>query len=242
LGTHDSAVAPALRRVLVADADGDTLALYRSTFQTTACDVIEAVDGRDALVKAFTNIPSLVLMELRLPLIDGFDLCELLRRDYQTRSVPILVITGESRRAELDRAYQKGADLVLVKPVTPHAILDRSRSLVQRAADAQTRSSSLRSRTAAAFAKSKATVARGRERQLPRSRRLERFATTSPPLRPRDLRCPSCDRELKYLHTYVGGVNETQVEQWDTFTCVTGCGTFEYRHRTRMVRRLSESA
>ena len=71
-------------RVLIADADTDTRALYREVMR--GCHVVEAEDGRDALVKALSYPPALVITETRLPIVDGFALCDVLRRDSQTRS------------------------------------------------------------------------------------------------------------------------------------------------------------
>jgi CheY-like chemotaxis protein len=79
--------------VLIADADADTRALYRDVLQ--GCDIVEAEDGRDALVKAPSHPPRLVITETRLPIFDGFRALHVLRRDSQTRSVPILIVTTE---------------------------------------------------------------------------------------------------------------------------------------------------
>ena len=117
-------------RILIADVDEDTRDLYRESLRSTGCDVVDAADGRAALVSALTHRPSLVITETRLPIFDGFELCEVLRRDWQTSSVPILVVTGEARKSELDRARKAGADSVLIKPVTPDALLVEVQRLI----------------------------------------------------------------------------------------------------------------
>jgi hypothetical protein len=61
-------------------------------------------------------------------------------------------------------------------------------------------------------------------------------ATATPPLRPPALVCPSCDRALAYQHSFTGGVGRGLIEQWDYFKCAGGCGTLQYRHRTRTLR------
>ena len=96
--SHDSR---GVVRILVADADDDTRLLFRKSLKSAGCDVVDAVDGRDALVKALSHQPTLVVTETRLPIFDGFALCEVLRRDSMTRSVPILVVTAEKRPTEL---------------------------------------------------------------------------------------------------------------------------------------------
>src|SRR5687768_6921014 len=119
--SHDSRSAA---RILVADTDDDTRSLYRESLGLTGCDVVEATDGRDALVKALSHRPTLVITETRLPFFDGYALCEVLRRDSMTRTVPILVVTAEKSPPDLDRARDAGADGVLIKPVSPRALLN----------------------------------------------------------------------------------------------------------------------
>jgi len=124
LEVPSQAVSPGhTRRVLVADADEDMRALYRQLLHGVGCDVIEAVDGRDALEKALVRQPAVVVSELRLPFVDGFSLCEILRRDHVTASVPIVIVTDETRQNEIDRVRAAGADIVLVKPTSPEALL-----------------------------------------------------------------------------------------------------------------------
>src|SRR5690242_14771118 len=99
--TNEGYVRCATRRVLVADPDEDTRTLYRLALPPAGWEVSEASDGRDALTQALAEPPTFIITELRLPLIDGFALCEILRRDPATHSVPILVVTTETRPAEL---------------------------------------------------------------------------------------------------------------------------------------------
>ena len=117
-------------RILMDDTDGDARAQYRASLN--GCDVIEAADGRDALVKALSQRPALVITEIGLPIIDGYALCEVLRRDSMTRTVPILVVTTTTAVPELDRARAIGVDGVLTKPVTSDALLEAVERLIGR--------------------------------------------------------------------------------------------------------------
>jgi CheY-like chemotaxis protein len=119
-------------RILVADADADTRSLYGEALTYVGCDVVDAADGRDALVRALTHRPTVVITAARLPVFDGCALCEVLRRDAMTRTVPILVVTGETRPAELNRAIAAGADAILIKPATPDALLKEIQRLLAR--------------------------------------------------------------------------------------------------------------
>src|SRR5207248_5564467 len=117
---------------------------YRNSIQPSGCEIVEASDGRDALAKALGLPPALVITGLTLPLIDGYALCEILRRDPLTAKVPILVITADSAPAVLDRAFQVGADAVLVKPSAPEQILSETRRLIAESKDLRGRPATLR--------------------------------------------------------------------------------------------------
>ena len=224
-------------RVLVADADTDTRSLYRLSFTDAGCDVIEAADGRDALVTALVRAPALLVTELRLPFIDGAALCGILRRDRQTANVPILVVTSEMRPTELDRVRRIGANAVLVKPATPDIILSTALHL-WRSDTPRTRSDLARAREDDVSDRPDATVARSAARAQQSLTNAHRPGLTiTPPDMPPGLHCPSCGRVLTYRSSYVGGANARHREQWDYLTC-PACGAFQYRQRTRKLRRI----
>jgi two-component system chemotaxis response regulator CheY len=117
--------------ILVADADDDTRALYREILRPAGWEVVEGLDGRDALAKAFVHRPTLVVTELNLPVMDGLALCEILRRDRTNARLSILVVTAESRAHKLSRALTL-ADAVLVKPTMPESVLEEIIRLTSR--------------------------------------------------------------------------------------------------------------
>jgi CheY-like chemotaxis protein len=217
------------RRILVVDPDKLTRNLYRQSFALIGCDVVEACDGREALANALIAPPALVVTEAVLPFVDGFGLCDILRRDRATAAVPILVVTSEARPAEIDRIRRIGADVVLVKPTTPDRILAETQQLMAHAAGRQGPVAST----------SQPAVASPAEHAQPRARlskSLARVTTTTPPSSPPAVVCPACKRPLIYEQSYLGGVNERHREQWDRYACPGLCGTFEYRQRTRKLR------
>jgi len=224
--TSEAVVAAHPVRVLVVDPDADTRALYREAFHTNGWDVVEGADGREALAKALARPPALVVTEIRLPFLDGYALCDILRRDRATTAVPILVVTAEARVAGPDGVRRVGANAVLVKPTTPEQVLAETRRLLCDRRDAD------RSNLPAALPVVESSHLRPRL-----SKSFARFVTTTPPASPPRLVCPSCDQPLTYEHSHVGGVNAKNAEQWDLYACPGSCGTFQYRHRTRKLRR-----
>jgi CheY-like chemotaxis protein len=223
--------------ILVVDPDEDMRALYRESFALIGCDVVEASDGRDALTKALVRPPTLVITEIALPFLDGYALCEILRRDRATAHVPILVITAEARPAQMGRARRAGADFVLVKPTSLESVLNEMWRLVADSQDLRGRAAATRGNTATGCDESAIRVARSKRRRTALTKSFSRFTTTTPPASPPELVCPSCDRPLTYEGSHVGGVSERHPEQWDHYVCPASCGTFEYRQRTRRLRR-----
>jgi hypothetical protein len=80
---------------------------------------------------------------------------------------------------------------------------------------------------------------RGHLRRPTFSRAHIRHQTTEPPVAPPALVCPQCDQLLRYQRSHIGGVSARHVEQWDYYECSGGCGTFQYRQRTRKLRRVT---
>lgn len=230
---------PALR-VLVVDPDAGTRALYERTFTEAGYDVAQAADGRDALTKALVHPPHLVVMELRLPLIDGVSLCEILRRDRTTTRTPILVVTAGARSVERVRTRCVAADDLLLKPVPLDVLVRRAGELVAAQANSRPEAGLVRERSQCALPNSSPAFTEAEPHRRPSSKTTQRELTMTPPLAAPALTCPSCDRALAYQFSQIGGVSDLHAEQWDYFTCST-CGAFQYRQRTRKLRRLDAS-
>jgi CheY-like chemotaxis protein len=228
-------------RILIVEPDDDTRALYIRSLQVVGCEVVEASDGRDALVKALAHPPALVMTETRLPMFDGYALCEVLRRDSATRTVPILAVTTEQRPTEWERARAAGADAILVKPASLEAMLNEIRRLLTPSRASHRKRATARATTVEHQSCSASMPACSEVHpDKAQAKAHLRFDTTTPPERPPDLVCPSCDRPLQYQRSHIGGVSSRHAEQWDQFVCPTpaSCGVFEYRQRTRKLRRV----
>lgn len=225
---------------LLVDPDVDIRRTFAFYLQQSTCEVVEADDGRDALAKALARHPSIVVMEMHLPGIDGFDLCSLLRSDASTRCVPIVVVTGGASEPDIRKAHTSGADAVLVKPCPPEQLATEISRLLVQSAESRTRTRELRHQTGQQSEPSREPNARALDRsgRAIASRAFQRLDTTDPPHPPPQPLCPSCDRLLVYTRSHVGGVNVHHAEQWDYFECSAGCGTFQYRQRTHKLRRV----
>jgi two-component system cell cycle response regulator DivK len=223
---------------LLVDRDQDTRHMYAEFLSQSFYRIDEAEDGREALAKALGIQHDVIVTETRLPGISGLDLCILLRQDPATKRTPIVVVTGDALAADIERAERAGADVVLVKPCLPETLHGEIQRLVTQSAELRDRCRAVRERMHEQLAKSDVLLERSRTRRKMLNSTLDRHDTTTPPLQPPALHCPACDQPLRYLRSHIGGVSALNAEQWDYFECGLGCGTFQYRERTRKLRRV----
>ena len=111
-----------MARVLVIDDEPDVLLLCRVNLQHVGHDVFEASDGERGLHLAVTELPDAVVLDLMLPLMDGYDVLSALRADERTKDVPVLVLTAKAQREDRVRCWEQGASEYMTKPFSPAAL------------------------------------------------------------------------------------------------------------------------
>ncbi len=104
------------KRVLIVDDDPLTRRLVRDVLTTSGYEVSEGVDGPDGLQKVTTQPPHVILLDLLMPGIDGYEVCRSLKRNPKTREIPVIILTA-SEDLRLNRlAYAAGAFACITKP------------------------------------------------------------------------------------------------------------------------------
>lgn len=229
---------------LIADRDEDTRRLYTDFLQFHRWRVIGAGGGPEALALAIAQRPDVVVSETHLPGFDGVTLSELLRKDWITAHIPIVFVTSDATAVSIARATAAGADAVLTKPCLPEdlltaviAVIDRSRHLRDGAAEVEAPERARLDRAGEPVERIGRRAAAGSLKNA-----LQRGPTVLPPTARADLHCPVCGTAMTYLRSQLGGVNVHHREQWDYFECPRQCGTFEYRVRTRKVRKVERAS
>lgn len=117
-------------RVLVVDDEPDVLLLCRLNLQQRGHELLEAADGSTALEIARDLHPDVIVLDLMLPGISGYDVLEALQRDSETTNIPVLVLTAKSLRADRERSHGLGASAFLTKPFLPNELCEMVDSLV----------------------------------------------------------------------------------------------------------------
>jgi len=111
--------------ILTVDDEPDVIALVRFHLGKAGCDVISAASGREALDRVANQRPDLILLDLMLPDIDGFGVCEILRRQPVTRSIPVVMLTAWATTDAKRMGLELGALDYLTKPFSPKELVQR---------------------------------------------------------------------------------------------------------------------
>ncbi len=124
------AVRPA-GKVLVVDDEAANVTLLNSLLTREGYTVVTASDGEEALAMVASTHPDLVLMDVLMPKLSGYDVCKRIKLNPATRLTPVVLITGLNQREDKLQGINAGADDFLTKPVDPHELKARAHSLVR---------------------------------------------------------------------------------------------------------------
>lgn len=121
------------RKVLLVEDDSDVLDLLSNTFKKTGeFDVVTARDGAEGLRLARSETPDVVLLDLMLPGMTGFEVCRTLKAEVATKPIPIIIVTAKADEFDRINGFELGADDYVTKPFSPREVLLRVRAVVRR--------------------------------------------------------------------------------------------------------------
>ena len=107
------------RKILAVDDEKFIVRLVQVTLERQGYQVITASDGKEALEKVDSEKPDLVVLDVMMPYMDGFEVLQTLRRDPATRDIPVIMLTAKAQDADVFRGWQSGVDCYLTKPFNP---------------------------------------------------------------------------------------------------------------------------
>lgn len=116
-------------KILIADDDSDLLDILAFSLKREGFGVITARDGREALAQVALNQPDLIVLDVAMPQIDGFEVCRRLREDS---SIPIIMLTARDEDENVVYGLDLGADDYITKPYSPRELVARVRALARR--------------------------------------------------------------------------------------------------------------
>jgi len=107
------------RKILAVDDEKHIVRLVQVNLERQGFEVITAGDGKEALQKVEDERPDLVVLDVMMPYMDGFEVLQTLRRNPATREIPVIMLTAKAQDADVFRGWQSGVDMYLTKPFKP---------------------------------------------------------------------------------------------------------------------------
>jgi two-component system, OmpR family, alkaline phosphatase synthesis response regulator PhoP len=119
-------------RVLVVEDEHDVAELIRYNLSKEGYDVILAPTGADALKEARASRPDVVLLDIMVPQLNGWEVCRRLKHDADTRNIAVIMVTGRVEEGDKVLGFEMGADDYVTKPFSPRELLARIRAVARR--------------------------------------------------------------------------------------------------------------
>ncbi|MEO0115775.1 MAG: response regulator [candidate division WOR-3 bacterium] len=118
------------KRILVVDDEARVLAVIQKRLESAGYEVITAMDGTEGLKKAREENPDLIILDLILPKLNGYQVCAILKRDSYYKKIPILMLTARSQERDIEEGMRVGADAYMTKPFKNEVLLEQVKQLL----------------------------------------------------------------------------------------------------------------
>ena len=112
-----------MKKILVVDDKREVVELVTATLEEEGYQIICVFDGREALEKIGKEKPDLVLLDIIMPKMDGFEVLSELKKDSRTKEIPIIVLTAKGQKLDKDKGRRLGAEDYIIKPFSPSHLL-----------------------------------------------------------------------------------------------------------------------
>ena len=126
-------------RVLVVDDYPDAREMYGEYLEYSGYEVIQAANGVEALQRAIDDAPDIILMDLSLPVMDGWEATRRLKADARTASIPVVALTGHALAGISEGARQAGCDAFVTKPCLPEDLVVEIKRVLEQNSAASTK-------------------------------------------------------------------------------------------------------
>lgn len=111
------------KKILAVDDEKHIVRLVQINLEKEGYEVVTASTGREALEQVAAQHPDLIVMDVMMPEMDGFEALKKLKEDVATASIPVIMLTARAQDADVFRGWQSGADLYLTKPFNPQELI-----------------------------------------------------------------------------------------------------------------------
>ncbi len=117
-----------IKKIMIVDDEEIISSYLQKKLTKLGYTVCVAGDGEEALAQAFKNLPDFILLDVKLPKLDGIEVCKTLKSDEQTRHIPIVMLSAKAQSFEIEKGLHAGADKYLCKPLSFQDIIGEIRA------------------------------------------------------------------------------------------------------------------
>jgi CheY-like chemotaxis protein len=121
-----------MAKILIAEDEQDIRTLITFTLQFAGHDVVAFKDGQEALENAELESPDLIMMDVRMPRMDGYTACRNMKTIPAIADIPVVFLSAKGQEAEINIGYEAGAEEYLLKPFAPDDLTNRVNELLQK--------------------------------------------------------------------------------------------------------------
>ena len=117
-------------KILVVDDEIYIVYILDFSLGMEGYEVITALDGEQALEKARTEHPDLIVLDIMMPKLDGYETCKALKSDDSTRNIPVILLSAKGRNVDQKVGFEVGADDYITKPFSPRKLVERINAIL----------------------------------------------------------------------------------------------------------------
>jgi len=121
-----------MAKILIAEDEKDIRDLITFTLTFAGHKVVAAANGEEALEKARVEIPDLILMDVRMPKMTGYEACQEMKKDARIKHVPVVFLSAKGQESEVTTGMDVGAEEYILKPFSPDQLTERVKELLQK--------------------------------------------------------------------------------------------------------------
>ncbi len=121
-----------MAKILIAEDEPDIRELVAFTLRFAGHEVVAASNGEEAVQLASREFPDLILMDVRMPRMTGYDACRVMKANSELKDIPIVFLSAKGQDAEIQTGLEAGAEEYLLKPFAPDQLTDRVRAILSK--------------------------------------------------------------------------------------------------------------
>ena len=121
-----------MAKILIAEDEPDIRELVAFTLRFAGYEVVATSNGAEAVETASREMPDLILMDVRMPRMTGYDACRIMKADEKLKHIPVVFLSAKGQEAEIQTGLESGAEEYLLKPFAPDQLTDRVRAILSK--------------------------------------------------------------------------------------------------------------